>query len=232
MVTESNLSAADILDKIQYTINNSDTTVATYLLSWLNNRYFDVLNRHKNWPFLQTEDTTTLTFTSAAVTATLPADFKSSTVVYMDNKKLVRAELWQIRKNDPDRSDTASKPTHYYFPDEEGPGQTIAIYPSLTSGSMATLSVVYQKELTPLNDSASSYPLIPNRHRSNILEIGVVSDYYTWKQQFEKAASYDHKYENAIMRMEIEQGMIKSNDDEEWVWRWDDHFGIDTPDVL
>jgi len=231
-MTDSNLTAADLIDKIQGTINNSDTTVAGYLLSWLNKRYYAVLNKHKNWPFLQAEDTTTLSYTSSSVSDTLPADFKATTLVYdrTHNKNLARIELWMVRKNDPDVSNTATEPTHYYFTDEEGPAKSMCIYPALTSGSTATLSVVYQKELTPLTDSGSSIPLIPQRHRQNILENGVVSDYYKWKQQFEKAAFYESDYKDAVTTMEIEQGVTKANEDEDLCWRWDDI--IPTGDTL
>jgi hypothetical protein len=232
-MTESNLSAADILDRIQAAINNTDTTIAGYLLSWLNDKYFVVLNRNKEWPFLQKEGRSTLTFTSAAPTTTLPSDFKSMIETYdeTNNKKLFRTELWKVRKNDPDISDSSSTPTHYYFTAEEGPSKTIGIFPAPASGVTITLSIIYQIELTPLTDSGTSVPLLPNRHRANVLVPGVVAEYYRWKQQFDKAGVYDQQFESSITRMEIEQGIIKQNADEDWQWRWDDRIGIEPTDT-
>ncbi len=223
---ESNLSGAGLIDKIQYAINNTDATIAISLLAWLNDRYFFILNESDEWPFLQTEDSTTLAYTDASAEATLPSDFRDVTLVYdrVNNRYLKRVALWKVRKNDPDLSDTADSPYGYYFPDTEGPSETMGIYPSLSSGSTLTLSLVYQKELTPLTDDSASYPLIPKRHRANVLMSGVIAEYYRWKGDFEKAAHYEMLFKQALVQMKVEQGVTKQQADESRAWRWDDSF--------
>lgn len=232
-MTSSNLTAADIIVKIQNTINNNDSTIAALLLSWLNDKYFYALNKQKEWPFLQKEGRSVLTFTNSVPTSTLPSDFKSMTEAYdeTNNKKLFRTDLWKVRKNDPNLDATSSNPSHYYFVDEEGPSKTIGLFPKPSSGVTISLSIIYQREITPLTNDASSIPLIPNRHRANVLQYGVVAEYYRWKQQFDKASIYEQMFTQAIAWMEIEQGIVKQNDDEDWQWRWDDRIGIEPTDV-
>jgi len=226
-MSEANLTFKDLYTKAQYLANDSDSTVLTYIKSWMNDRYQDALSR-ECWPFMLTPSNSQLVFGPGNFECDLPEDFKEEIIIYdavadkhFDGKKVT---VEYIRKNDPDNSDTctvAQGTDEYYFPEGEDGGK-VAIHPKVDEDETESL-VMFMDYVAKAGPLVNDYdkPRIPNNFRNAVLVNGVLADYYLWKGDDEKGMPYENKYEMALKIMAREQGIYSEKGNEDLCRGWE-----------
>ena len=221
-MSEKDLDLGDLETRVQNIINDTDSTVLTYIAKWIQDRNYDVNSRFE-WPYLQAERVAELTFGPGMYECDLPEDFKVETKVYDNevNVLIKKSTLKEVMENDPDYSEdctVAGSTINYYYP---SPG-VIAIWPKVaaTETTDLVLKMDYLADDPPLANT-SDKPTMPNRFRVATLVYGAVADYYYWKDDT-RASLYEGKYESGVARMVKEQGIFEDIGDEDLRRKWGD----------
>jgi hypothetical protein len=214
-MTEINLNKTDLITRIQERINNPNTTIAGYLLHWLNDRYLKVVSR-ADWPFTKYATTSTLSFTTGGTgyMAALPSSFLDTIKIVTASGNILKyATQESVLQSDPLRSGTGASPTHYYYP---VPGY-IAIHPAPSEALSVTL--YYYSHPTAIADDTSTI-LIPNEFRVQILVNGVTADYFRLRKEFDIANGYERDFEAGISELLKKEGVTDTKPDEDLRIEW------------
>lgn len=228
-MSEDNLTYKDIYTRVQRKINDTNSTVLTYIKQWIQDRYFEVQNA-ADWPYMLVPTTIDLTFGPGQYVTDLPFDFREEVSIRDTatdktfTKDNIKSLSW-IRNQDPDNSTTctvASGTTYIYFPQGRD-AKKIAIHPKVDEDETdnMVLKMDYISDGSPLQND-SDIPKIPNRYRVATLVNGAVADYFAFKGDMTKAAMYESKFNSALSSMSRQQGLYEDVGDEEVIRHWHD----------
>jgi hypothetical protein len=187
---------SDMVTNVGRTVGDTGDTTKTFIKTYLNNRYFDVANR-LDWNVFIDND---YTFNSVAGTSevSLPTGFDSEIALtdITNGSNLVRMtqqEFLQLQASDYASGSRSSGTPERYYISRDDSILTLDPKPS----AVITYLMPYKKRVTEL--SADADTIIINDIEW-IMEIGAIADTWSYKRQFQKAAYYESRYEDALQR--------------------------------
>ena len=186
-------------------IGDTSTTTGTYIDTFLNNSYFDIVNR-LDWN-AQINNDYTFPSVSGASEVALEDDFDSEIAVIDTTNgvpltRMTEQEFLQLNADDySSGSLSTGNPERYFISRDDA---IITLHPTPTS--VITYLMPYKTRITELATDSSTVAI---NDIEWIMELGATAEALEYKRQYQKAAYMQQRYEESLrLRMHSEANQL------------------------
>lgn len=176
-------------------INDTSSTVATLIGTWINNKYFDILRR-TNWNAI--DDDYSFSLSVGATLVSLPSDFGKEITCYdsTNKKELAYIDIRDLVSTHPDTKNDTGDVSQYSIVETVNSSGIPYKYFKPYKIPTTALTVEMPYTLKPLALTSDGGYFVINCE--DIAVLGATAEAWRYKRQFSKAQDYELLYEKGI----------------------------------